>query len=72
MSYYYKDTNCIDHTSRLGFVKMPEGYALLQLDSGHFMWRHEESDDESCIHWNKWWAYRGARLNEKLTRLTAK
>lgn len=63
MSYYYPGTNAVDHTNRLGFVKMPAGYHLLQLDSGHFMWFHEESDEESCISWDKWWIYQGAKLN---------
>lgn len=63
MSFYYPGTNAIDHTHRLGFVKMPQGYHLLQLDSGHFMWRHEQSDDESCISWDKWWIYKSAVLD---------
>lgn len=65
MSFYYPGTNAIDHTNRLGFHKMPEGYALLQLDSGHFMWFHPESDEESAIHWDKWsildWAKQDSR-----------
>ena len=65
MSAYYPGTNAIDHTNRLGFAKMPEGYALIQLDSGHFMWHHDASDDESCIHWDKWAIYRGAVENSK-------
>lgn len=54
-----------DVSSALGRCKMPVGYTLLQLDSGHFMWRHEESDDESCIHWNKWAIYHGAHADSK-------
>lgn len=54
-----------DVSRALGRCKMPVGYTLLQLDSGHFMWRHEESDDESCIHWNKWAIYRGAHADSK-------
>lgn len=54
MTFYYPGTNAIDHTSRLGFHKMPDGYHLLQLDSGHFMYFHPESDEESAIHWDKW------------------
>lgn len=65
MSYYYPGTNAVDHTNRLGFAKMPAGYVLLQLDSGHFMWHHPESDDDSCIHWDKWASYRGAVADAK-------
>lgn len=57
-----------DYTNRLGFVKMPEGYKLIGLDSGHFLWWHEESDNESAIHWNKWavykWAWEEYRSNK--------
>lgn len=54
---------CIDHTSRLGIAKMPPGYRLLQLDSGHFIWEREADDAESEIHSNKWAVYRGAWAN---------
>lgn len=54
-----------DVSSCLGRCKMPDGYKLIQLDSGHFMWRHEESDEESCIHWNKWVIYHSAHANNK-------
>ena len=52
---------CIDHTDRLGISKMPPGYRLLQLDSGHFIYERESDGVESCIHWSKWavrkWAF---------------
>ena len=54
-----------DASRALGRCKMPDGYQLLKLDSGHFMWRHDESDDESCIHWNKWTVYHGAHADSK-------
>lgn len=54
-----------DASHCLGRLKMPEGYKLLQLDSGHFMWRHDESNDESCIHWSKWAIYHGAHADSK-------
>lgn len=63
--------NGVDASRSLGRCKMPIGYQLFQLDSGHFMWRHDESDDESCISWSKWAVYHGAhadfrrRLKEK-------
>lgn len=63
MSYYYPGTNTVDHTNRLGFAKMPSGYHLLQLDSGHFMWFHPDRDTDSCIHWDKWAVYRGAFMD---------
>lgn len=50
----------IDYTNRLGFAKMPEDYKLLWLDSGHFMWIHENSHRESCINWNRWVVYKSA------------
>lgn len=56
-------SDAIDRTYSLGIAQMPEGYQLLQLDSGHYMWRHDESDDESCIHWNKWAIYQSAKLD---------
>lgn len=49
----------------LGRCQMPQGYKLIQLDSGHFMWHHERSDDESSIHWNKWAVYHGAHADNK-------
>lgn len=44
----------------LGFVRMPLGYDLVQLDSGHWMWVEQRTERESCIHWNKWWIYHSA------------
>ena len=49
----------------LGFVKMPEGYDLIQLDSGHWIWVHESTDRESEIHWDKWAIYRGSVEDSK-------
>lgn len=50
-----------DHTDRLGIAKMPPGYKLLQLDSGHFIYERTSDGGGSCIHWNKWavrkWAF---------------
>lgn len=54
MSYPY------DYTDRLGIQKMPPGYKLWGLDSGHFMWERESDGMESVIHWNKWAIWRGA------------
>ena len=47
----------------LGIQRMPKGYALmLNCDESHFYWlRHDGA--ESCIHWNKWAVYRGARAD---------
>ena len=45
----------------LGFVQMPDGYALmLNPDRTHFYWLREDGV-ESCIHWDKWATYRGAK-----------
>ena len=49
-----------DYTNRLGIQKMPPGYKLFGLDSGHFMWWRESDDMESCIHWSRWAIYRSA------------
>ena len=38
--------------------KLPPGYAVVQLDSGHYLWT--EGDRESSIHWNRWPVFRGA------------
>ncbi|WP_061238226.1 hypothetical protein [Ectopseudomonas composti] len=50
-----------DYTDRLGIQKMPAGYLLIGLDSGHFMWERVSDEEESAIHWNKWevrrWAW---------------
>lgn len=55
------ELDAIDHTHRLGIAKMPPGYRLLQLDTGHFIWHRESDEAESAIHWNKWvirrWAF---------------
>ena len=37
----------------LGFVKMPQGYELWQIDN-HWMWMETRTQRESEIHWNKW------------------
>ncbi len=56
----------IDHTNRLGFTKMPTGYKLYQLvDSGHFFWHNESTDEESCISWNKWQVYKWAKFESE-------
>lgn len=49
----------LDCTNRLGIQKMPPGYKLWLLDSGHYLW---DLDDrlESPIHWNRWAVYRWA------------
>jgi len=50
---------------RLGFQKMPEGYALmLNGDMSHFYWLREDGA-ESSYHWNQWAVYRGAKLDKE-------
>lgn len=49
-----------DRSDALGFVRMPQGYGLVQLDSGHWMWTHTATDRESQIHWDRWAIYRSA------------
>ncbi|GEK48946.1 hypothetical protein PRZ61_10620 [Halomonas pacifica] len=49
----------------LGFVQMPDGYALmLNPDRTHFYWLNEDGV-ESCIHWDKWAMYRGAKQHKE-------
>lgn len=55
----------VDAARALGRHKMPPGYQILQLDSGHFIWRHNESDGESDIHWSKWRVYQWAHAHHK-------
>ena len=49
-----------DYTNRLGFKKMPPGYLLIGLDSGHFLFERESDEEESAIHWNRWAVWRWA------------
>lgn len=49
----------LDCTDRLGIQKMPPGYRLWQLDSGHYLWELNDRT-ESAIHWDRWAIYRGA------------
>lgn len=52
----------------LGFVKMPQGYELWQIDN-HWMWMETRTQRESEIHWNKWAIYRSAqRDSERLVQ----
>lgn len=48
----------------LGFIRMPEGYALmLNSDQTHFYWINDKGE-ESVIHWDKWAVYRGAKAHK--------
>ena len=50
-----------DASDSLGIVKMPNGYALMQTQDGaHFYWI-DSFGRESCICWDKWSVYRGAK-----------
>lgn len=52
-----------DMSASLGIKKMPEGYALmLNPDKTHYYWLRK-CGLESCIHWDKWAVYRGAKQN---------
>ena len=52
----------------LGARSMPEGYALmLNADQSHYYWlRHDGT--ESCISWDRWAAYRGAKADHQLEK----
>lgn len=48
----------------LGIQKMPEGYVLmLNSDESHFYWLRYDGV-ESCICWDKWAVYRGAKADK--------
>ncbi len=51
--------------TKLGFVKMPPGYALmLDHDEMYYYWlRHDGV--QSDIHWDCWWIYHSAKLNSE-------
>jgi len=67
------DKQVLDHVNlgshgmdgSLGIQKMPDGYALmLNRDKSHFYWlRHDGL--ESCICWDKWAVYRGAKRDSE-------
>jgi hypothetical protein len=58
--------NTDDFYEGYGRAKLPPGYGVLHLDSGHFMWVLLCEDDptdwtiESSIHWDRWAVWRGA------------
>ena len=58
-----------DYTNRLGIKKMPPGYLLIGLDSGHFLFERESDEEESAIHWNRWavwrWAWQDYQANQQ-------
>lgn len=63
---WYLDMGCIDYSKRLGFVSIPDGYALLlNSDHSHFFYIKDNVEDESCIHWDKWAVYRWIKTDEK-------
>lgn len=59
------DTGCHGMDDSLGVQKMPEGYALmLNSDESHFYWLRYDGV-ESCICWDKWAVYRGAKADKE-------
>ena len=53
------------------YKKLPPGYTIVQLDSGHYMWVFEDPfgprvrvplgrDTEGLMSWDKWWVRRCA------------
>lgn len=42
---------------------LPNGYRVIQLDSGHFMWVHDPSGDGGLISWDRYWVRRCAFAN---------
>ena len=53
-----------DVSATLGIQQMPEGYRLmLNRDRTHYYWlRNDGAEGPIC--WDKWWVYRGAKLNK--------
>lgn len=59
------DHGCHGMDDSLGIQKMPEGYALmLNSDKSHFYWLRYDGV-ESCICWDKWAVYRGAKTDKE-------
>jgi hypothetical protein len=42
------------------YSPLPPGYRVIQLDSGHFLWTHDESCSEGVISWDRYWVRRCA------------
>lgn len=60
------DSGCHRMDHALGIQKMPEGYALmLNADESHFYWLRYDGM-ESCICWDKWAVYRGAKADKNI------
>ena len=56
---------CHGMDDSLGIQKMQEGYALmLNGDESHFYWLRYDGV-ESCICWDKWSVYRGAKADKE-------
>ena len=59
---------------RFGKAKLPPGYAVFRVDSGHFMWVAFDGDDpseyhtESVIDWDRWNVWRGAWADSRRPR----
>ena len=49
----------------LGFISMPLGYELHQLDSGHWIWVETRTGRESEIDVSRWHIYYGACRDSK-------
>ncbi|AUR98399.1 hypothetical protein NVP1250O_61 [Vibrio phage 1.250.O._10N.261.55.E11] len=61
---WYTERGCT-HVQTLGFVKMPDGYALMiNSDYTHYFWVREDWA-ESSITCDRWDAYRGALRDSK-------
>lgn len=56
-----------DRSASLGFINMPEGYALmLNPDETHYYWLRFDGA-ESPICWDRFAVYRGAKANKAIT-----
>lgn len=60
---YYVSSGCFLVSDSLGFQSMPSGYALiLNQDMTHYFWLRSDGT-VSADGWDKWAAYRGAKLD---------
>ncbi len=60
----HKEMGCYHLSGNLGLAKMPRGYAVMQLDSGHYYGlKHDGTETDITV--RKWSVYRWARNDAK-------
>ena len=59
----YEASGCERRDRSLGFLGMPDGYALmLNADRTHYFWLRDDGK-ESAVSWDKWRVRKGAFAN---------